>query len=195
MWERAGAGCQQRGCSRCQHAVSRGQVCSTLLDASSACGTVGPIYLRCFRAVVQIDDTGLHMLRNVAISMFTFVTKTAGPYLWWMNLRLSNNSKNCHEWCRFEIMDVLAEPQRLQVVLRERRPNKVFVDIGGNRELPALVALLPALHHAGAHLPRPPSTFPGLPAVLLLLSGQSETEGLMQGSSRGCLKSSSSTLH
>lgn len=36
------------------------------------------------------------------------------------------------------------------MVLRERRPNKVFVDIGGNRELPALVALLPALGEAGA---------------------------------------------
>lgn len=55
--------------------------------------------------------------------------------------------------CRFELMDVLAEPQRLQEVLRERRPGKVFVDIGGNRELPALVALLPALHQAGSHPP------------------------------------------
>lgn len=54
--------------------------------------------------------------------------------------------------CSFERMDVLAEPERLQVVLRERQPNKAFVDIGGNRELPALVTLLPDLHKAGAHL-------------------------------------------
>eukprot|EP00892_Ulva_mutabilis_P005465 jgi/Ulvmu1/3290/UM153_0002.1 len=49
----------------------------------------------------------------------------------------------------FERLDVLAEPQQLQVVLQTQRPCKAFVDIGGNRELPALVALLPALHQAG----------------------------------------------